>query len=62
MEEALIKLQIKGIEQQLKILKFKIASAKKGKTLSDLCGFFKGKMNLSLEEIEKYEYSFKHKL
>ena len=62
MKEALIKLQIESMEQQLKVLKSKIVSSKKGKTLSDLYGVFKGKMDLSLEEIKEYEYSFKEKL
>ncbi|MBI5199397.1 MAG: hypothetical protein HZA09_05200 [Nitrospirae bacterium] len=58
MKETLIKLQIESLEQQLKVLKSKMVSAKKGKTLSDLYGIFEGKMDLSLEEISKYEYSF----
>lgn len=62
MKEALIKLQIESLEQQLKVLKSKIVSPKKGKTLSDLYGVFEGKIDLSLEEIKKYEYSFKDKL
>lgn len=34
MKEALIKLQIESLEQQLKVLKSKIVSPKNGKTLS----------------------------
>jgi len=59
MKEALIKLQIESLEQQLKVLKSKILSPKKRKTLSDLYGVFEGKLDLSLEEIKKYEYSVK---
>lgn len=59
MKEALIKLQIESLEQQLKVLKSKIVSPKNGKTLSDLYGVCEGKMNLSLEEIKEYEYSLK---
>lgn len=59
MKDALIKLQIESLEQQLKVLKSKIVSSKKGKTLSDLYGAFEGKMDLSLEEISQYEYSLK---
>ncbi|MGR3311396.1 MAG: hypothetical protein ACUZ77_11570 [Candidatus Brocadiales bacterium] len=62
MKEALIKLQIESLEQQLKVLKSKIVSPKKGKSLSDLYGIYEGKMNLSLEEIREYEYSLKDKL
>lgn len=61
MKEVLIKLQIESLEQQLKVLKSKIVTKKDGKTLSDLYGICKGKMDLSLEEICKYEYSFKVK-
>ena len=61
MKEALIKLQIESLEQQLKVLKSKIGSLKKRKTLSELYGAFEGKMDLSLEEIKQYEYSFKVK-
>jgi hypothetical protein len=58
----LIKLQIGSLEQQLRVLKSKVVSRKEGaKTLSGLYGIFKGKMNLSLEEIQTYEYSFKDK-
>jgi hypothetical protein len=62
MKESLIKLQIESLEQQLKVLKSKMVSPKIGKTLSDLYGIFEGKMDLSLEEIKKYEYAFKNKL
>ncbi len=55
MKEAVIKLQIESLEQQLKVLKSKIVSEKEKKTLSDLYGIFAGKMDLSLEEIYKYE-------
>ncbi|MFN3479897.1 MAG: hypothetical protein ACK415_05880 [Thermodesulfovibrionales bacterium] len=62
MKEAVIKLQIGSLEQQLKVLKSKTVSPKKGKTLSDLYGIFEGKLDLSLEEIKKYEYSINDKL
>ncbi len=62
MKDALLKLQIGSLEQQLKVLKAKAISRKeKGKTLSDLYGAFEGKMDLSLEEIKRYEYSYKNK-
>jgi hypothetical protein len=46
----------------LKVLKSKIVTSKKGKFLSDLYGVYEGKMNLSFEEIKKYEYSIKNKI
>ncbi len=62
MKNALLKLQIEGIEQQLKVLKAKIISGKeKGKRLADLYGIFERKMDLSLEEIKKNEYTLKEK-
>jgi len=62
MKESLIKLQIESLEQQMKVLKSKIALPKKEKTLSNLYGIFEGKMDLSLEEIQKYKYSFEDKV
>ncbi|MBI5327842.1 MAG: hypothetical protein HZB80_06065 [Deltaproteobacteria bacterium] len=62
MKEAVMKLQIESLEQQLKALKSKIIAPKKGKFLSDLYGVYEGKMDISLEEIKKYEYSFKNKI
>jgi len=62
MKEALIKLQIESLEQQLKVLKSKLVIKQDGKTLSDLHGICAGKMDLSLEEIRKYEYSSKDKI
>lgn len=60
MKDALIKLQIESLEQQLKVLKAKIVSKKaKEKTLSDLYGIFEGKMDMSLEEIKQHEYALK---
>lgn len=54
MKDALLKLQIEGIEQQLKALKAKIIYRKeKGKRLADLYGVFEHKMDLSLEDIKK---------
>lgn len=62
MKDALIKLQIEGLEQRFKVLKAKIIFRKeKGKTLSGLFGFFEGKMDMSLEEIRQYEYALKDK-
>jgi hypothetical protein len=58
----LIKLQIESLEQQLKVLKSKIFSPKKVKTLGDLYGICEGKINLSLEDIKKYEYFLKDKI
>ncbi len=58
MKKALIKLQVESLEQQLRVLKSKIALGKGRKTLSDLYGVFEGKMDLSLEDIKKHEYSF----
>ncbi|NUN22838.1 MAG: hypothetical protein HUU09_05145 [Candidatus Jettenia caeni] len=60
MKNALLKLQIEGIEQQLKVLKAKIIPRKeKGKRLADLYGVFEHKMDLSLEDIKKNEYDLK---
>lgn len=62
MKNALIKLQIESLEQQIRVLKAKVTPKKeKGKTLSDLYGIFEDKINLSLEEIKKYEYSLGNK-
>ena len=62
MKDALLKLQIGSLEQQLKVLKAKVTSRKKKeKTLSDLYGVFERKMDLSLEEIKRDEYSYKDK-
>lgn len=58
MNESLIKLQIDSLEQQLKVLKFKLAT-KKRKSLSDLYGIFNGKMDFAIEEIKKHEYTLK---
>ncbi len=63
MKDALLRLQIGSLEQQLKVLKAKVISRKeKGKTLSALYGVFEKKMDLSLEEIKRHEYSYKDKL
>jgi hypothetical protein len=61
-QEPLLKLQIDSLEQQLKILKAKISKKKSHKMLFDLYGVFEGKMDLSLEEIKKYEYSICDKI
>ncbi len=57
MKEALIKLQIESLEQQLRVLKSKVVSPKGEKKLADLYGIFEGKMDLSLAEIKELEYS-----
>lgn len=63
MKEALLKLQIESLEEQIKVLKSKILTAKKGRTLTDLYGIFEGEIaDLSLEEIKKYEYSYENKV
>lgn len=62
MKESMIKLQIESLEQQMKVLKSKIILPKKEKTLSTMYGIFEGKMDISLEEIKKYEYSFEGKV
>ena len=61
MKDALIKLQIKNLEWQLKVLKSKVNSPKKPKNFSDLFGIFEGKLDLSLDEIKEQEYSIKDK-
>ncbi len=60
-QDSLLKLQVGSLEQQLKVLKAKVISRKeeKGKALSDLYGIFERKMDLSLEEIKRCEYSYK---
>jgi hypothetical protein len=62
MREALIKLQIGSLEQQLKALRSKVSVSRGKKTLSDLYGIYEGKFDLSLEEIKKHEYSFVGKI
>jgi len=59
MKETVIKLQIESMEQQLKMLKKTILKPKALKKLSELYGIFKGKMDLSLEEIKEHEYPIK---
>ncbi len=60
MKETVLKLQIGSMEQQLKVLKTKIAKTTGQKKLADLYGIFKGKLDLTFEEIKKYEYSIKN--
>jgi uncharacterized protein YfkK (UPF0435 family) len=62
MKETVIKLQIESMEQQLKMLKKTIFKPGTLKKFSDLYGIFKGKMDLSFEEIKALEYSVKGKL
>ena len=52
MKETVIKLQIESMEHQIKMLKKTILKPKILKKFSELYGIFKGKMNLSLEEIK----------
>ena len=59
MKDTILKLQIKSLEQQLKVLKSEVIKPKSYKKISDLYGIFKGQMNLTLEEIKEYEYSIK---
>ncbi len=61
MKDSLLKLQIESLEQQLKVLKAKITSREKEKSLANLYGIFEGKLDLSLEEIKVYQYSLKDK-
>ena len=53
MKETIVKLQIESMEQQLKMLKKTILKPKALKKFSELYGIFKGKMDLSLEEIKQ---------
>jgi len=62
MKNTILKLRIKSLEQQLKVLKSKIIEPKSQRTFSNLYGIFKGQMNLTLEEIKVYEYSIKGNL
>jgi len=62
MKNTILKLQIKSLEQQLKVLKSKIIEPKSQRKFSNLYGIFKGQMNLTLEEIKEYEYSIKGNL
>lgn len=59
MKDTVLKLQIESMEQQLKMLKTKIVKPKPHKKLSELYGIFKGKMDLSLEEITEHKYTVK---
>jgi hypothetical protein len=62
MKDTLIKLQIRSLEQQIKVLKSKMNVSKERKTLSDLFGIFEGKMDFTLDEMRKHEYSIKERL
>jgi len=62
MKNAVLKLQIESMEQQLKVLKTKLVKSKPQKKFSDLYGIFKGKLDLTFEQIKKYEYSMKDNL
>ncbi len=55
MKETDVKLQIESMEQQLKILKKTILKPKVLKNFSKLYGIYKGKMDLSVEEIKAPE-------
>lgn len=62
MRNTVLKMQIESMEQQLKLLKTKVVRPVAHKKLSDLHGIFKGKLDLTLEEIKDYEYSIKGNL
>lgn len=62
MQDTILKLQIKSIEQQLKVLKAKMTEPKTHKKFADLYGIFEGKMDLTFEEIKKHEYSLRDNL
>jgi hypothetical protein len=62
MQEALLTLQIESMGQQLKVLKSEITKLKNRRSFSKLFGSFKGKMNLTLQEIKNHEYSLKDSL
>ena len=61
MKNTVLKLQIKSLEQQLKVLKSNI-EPRSSKKISDLYGLFKGQMDFTLDEIKEYEYSVKGNL
>ena len=62
MKNTILKMQIESMEQQLKLLKTKVVKPIAHKKLSDLHGIFKGKLDLTLEEIKEHEYSIKGNL
>lgn len=62
MKNTVLKMQIESMEQQLKLLKTKVVKPIAHKKLSDLHGIFKGKLDLTLEEIKEHEYSIKGNL
>jgi len=49
-------LEIKGIQAQLDTLRSLVSLPKKSKSFADLYGIWKGKVNLSLEEIKEAEF------
>lgn len=62
-----IALEIAGLQAQLDVLKALVAANEKevpskGVHLADLCGIWKGKVNLSLEEIQAEEYKIPENL
>lgn len=57
MTEMSLKLQLDGIEQQIKILKAKMLKKSSARKMSDLFGSFEGQMDLSQDEIREFEYS-----
>jgi hypothetical protein len=59
MKNSSIKIQIDSLEQQLKVLKSKTLTTKDKKSFSELHGIFAGKLDIPLEEIKKYQYSFR---
>jgi len=55
MKNTVLKMQIESMEQQLKLLKTKVVKPIAHKKLSDLHGIFRGKLDLTLEEIKDYK-------
>lgn len=51
MKNTVLKLQIESMEQQLKLLKTKIIKPKSLKKFADFHGIFKGKLDLTFEDI-----------
>lgn len=55
-----IQLQIKSLEEQLRVLKSALSNGTKNESsMADLYGFCEGKLDVSFEEIQKAEYTFK---
>ena len=55
-----IQLQIKILEEQLRVLKSAVSNGgKKESAMADLYGLFEGRLDISFEEIQKAEFTFK---